>query len=661
MRKGSRIALLALVALGLSCADEPQECTISATGEGGLQLLTCPDGSVLVVGGETSSPCIKVVEENGWGRIVCEDGTQLLVDPDGNLHFPGKGAIMGEARLWGEEKDHGGIEVRVEGVDLSTRTDAAGRYHLAQLPAGIYHLRFQAQGRVPEVRRNIPVIDGTFQMETVELRIGGWVAADPNAGVFPSPSGESALILDTSAGGLLTLLHLPTWERVVLSYNAVSPSFRPDGREVFWVENLSSRSRVMRHVLETRETVELPSRGIEAHPLGDGRAVVVRSVPELVETLTVTDLLEGDEVELGRWIPRQLAQLPMSAGGALVFHGLDQTLLYDHANRSKALLADVRVDLSRVTFHPQGRRVTFTHPADGAVELRQYDLGLGEVRTLEAALDSPLGSPVSAASGSLLWRGRSGWRMWDAPRDEVIYLGNDDTAAFLPDGSGVVLWAGGFRGASTASLYLRDGGERTLLSSQALSLPISSSDAAYLAVPVDEGEGPATRVFDRKGGSRSLEGHGWSFPLRSHLVRVDSARNVWVADAASGKVETIFGELGTLGSGADDLLLAEVQVREDTWRHVAIWDTRSGRTHWLGPGTVSGATTDDRYLFFTGCKELRCDRLIRFDRANERQQLVDTKVPLLQPSDRTESFLLYRLQAEEEERIGLYLVPLLYR
>lgn len=651
--------LVCWLATGLACAEEQEGCSVTATGEGGLQLVSCPDGSVLVVGGETSSACTKVIEANGWGRVVCDDGTSLLLDPDGNLHFPGKGTIEGEARLWGEEEDHRGIEVRVVGTQFVTHTDAQGAYRLAHLPAGIHHLRFSFPGRVPQVQKNIPVIDGAFVADPVELHLGERVAADPDAAVIASPSKETVLVHDLSAGGLLTLIHLHTWDRVVLSRNAVTPSFRFDGREVLWVENLSSRSRVMRHLLDTGETIELEPRGIGAHHLGDGRGVVIQSEVEMRETLAVYDLIDGTLRELGPWLPRPLAELPMSPGGAFVFHGPNQTFLYDHANGNVVLLADERVDLSRVRFGPQGRWVTFTRPQGGSVQLQSYDLGKAQLRVLEPALRSAHGNAVAAPDGSLLWEGREGWRLWDASLDEVIYLGSDSSAQFLPDGTGVVLWVGGFRGASAATLYDREKGTWQLLSPKALSLPEASSDGAHLAVHVDEGEGPVVRIFHRSGGSVTIPEHGWGFLLRTHLGRIDEKQNLVVAEAATGKLEVIFERAAYAMRGNDELLLAQGRQEQGQRQQAAVWDARHRRLHWLGTtGGWASARVTGRQVFYMGCDEVRCDRLTRYDLASERHQLVDTRVMDVSTPTGAQ-FLLYTIRAEGEDRNGLYLVPLL--
>lgn len=653
------IRLLVLLPLAWACGDDTEACKIRPSDEPGIRILECPSGTVRVIGGTGTGDCVSTEEEDGWRRVTCDDGTSVLIDPQGNVHYPGSGAIEGIAMLEGTEGDHGGIVVRAIGTPFRTETDAEGFYRLGNLPAGLYRLVFDHPGRIPEVRANIPVVNGTHTLETVHLSIALRLSPDRNATTFASPAGDSLLVREvTPLSYRLTLLHLSTWERVHLSSNAVDPSYRFDGRKVLWTENLSSRSRIFLYDVDTGERTELPVLGTRARFFADGRVILVAKEEEAVHELAAYDTVTDETVELGRWQPTSLGALPMGPdGGSVVYHSGNTTVLYDHENREFVLLANTRIPYSQVHFSPSGRRVAFPRPGEAGTSLIAEDLSLRKTRVLEPRLEGPA---LPAPDGSLIWKGEEGWKRWDGTTDEVVGLPLSRTAlnlvevAFLPNGKGLVHFE-----FPLASLVLWGESQARLLSSQVLSIPKITSDGRHVIVADNEQFTPHTRIVRVEDGKTvQLEGVWELGPDPGWLVRqVGTTLHHYHLD--SGDTGEIHRQVESkVFVGNDALVVRGLPTSAATGGRLGIWDASDRSLTWLIEGDSPLLSSSGRYLFFrssftdlTGIEQ--SDVLVRYDRKAGVYDRISRNVLSPSPADVYERFVLFRVGEGEFE--GLYL------
>lgn len=653
--------LLALLPLAWACGSDTESCKIRPSEEPGIRILECPSGTVRVVGGTGTGNCVATQEDDGWRRITCDDGTSVLIDPQGNVHYPGSGAIQGIAMLEGTDGNHAGIVVRALGTPFETETDAEGFYRLGNLPAGLYRLVFDHPGRIPEVRANIPVVNGTHTLETVHLSIALRLSPDRNATTIGSPSGDSLLIRETlPLSHRLTLLDLTTWERVHLSSNAVDPEYRFDGRKVLWTENLSSRSRIYLYDVDTGEREELPLLGTRARFFADGRVILVAKEEEAVHELAAYDTVTGETVELGRWVPGPSAWfdlLPMGPdGGSVVYHSGNTTVLYDHENGEFVLLADMRIPYSMVHYMPSGRKVVFPRPGEAGTSLIAEDLSLRKTLVLEPRLEAPA---LPAPDGSLVWKAEDGWRRWDETTGEIARLPLPRTAfnlvevAFLPNGKGLVHFE-----FPVASLVLWGESQARLLSSQVLSIPKITSDGRHVIVADNEQLTPHTRIVRVEDGKTvQLEGVWELGPDPGWLVRhIGTSLHHYHID--SGDTGEIYRHVeGKIFVGNDALVIRGLPGSAATDGKLGIWDASDRSLVWLLEGDGPLLSKNGRYLFFrsnftdlTGFE--RSDVLYRYDRETGVYDRISRNVLSPSLADVLERVILFRVGEGEHE--GLY-------
>lgn len=650
------LSLALALALVAACASEEPECRIHPSGEPGVRLLECPSGTARIIGGDAEGACTLTSEKEGWRRVSCSDGTSVLIDPEGKVHYPGSGSIQGLATLLGSEGDDEGIVVRARGTPFEARTDADGQFALLDLPAGLYELVFEYPGRIPEVRENIPVVNGTYTLEGVEISASLHLSTHHGAETIPSPSADSLLVVETTQYATrLTLVHLETWEVVHLSSNAHAPVYRFDGREVLWTENLSSRSRVWTYDVDSGERGELPVRGRGATYLGDGRTILVETESGNVRRLLAHDTVEGETVEIGTWSPSPLDELPTSPdGGAVVFRAGTEIVLWDHENRERVVLADSSSGLQDVYLHPSGRHVAIVR-REGAIErLFSADLSRGSGAILEPAL---LGPPIPHPSdGSLLWEGEEGWKLWDGATGEVVDLplpvteGSTPKASFLPDGSGVL-----HVDFPLVHLMRRDEEAPRLLSAQAIRVPSVTSDARHVIIPVIEDDLPHTRVVRvGDGSSVRLEGEDWALAPGSDWLYRLAEQALSSYDLETGETQEIFDSVVHAMPGGSDTLL--FRPAGDLSEHkIGLWERSSAKLRWFdGNASDARLSPDGRYLFFRGCgpgEEAPCASLYRIDLESEVYERVGVNVhAYADVYDRVMTYWVF------EEPAGLHLV-----
>lgn len=650
------LALCSLFLVGACGSEERERCTLSAADEHGIRILECPGGKVgIPSGGSSTATCWRKEEEGGWSTIECDDGTLVRLDPDGVPHFPGKGTISGEITLWGMDEGHEGTVVRAIGTPFSTTTDAKGEFRMEGLPPGTYQLRAEARGRIPRIVKNVPVIRGEYSMDPLALRISETVSLDPHAAILPSPSKETLLVHEPSEGGRLTLIDLASWTKTRLSQNANSPSYRFDGRYVLWVENLTSRSRLMTFEIDKGVETELEPRGIAARYFSDGRAVLIHSVAEGKDGLLVLDLPSGEVVELGPWLPGDggLETLPLApAGGGVIFvRHTGETVFYNHLDRRQSVLSE-RSLTGGIHFSSTGKDLVFRRNRASFKELVHLDLRTDASAVLDEFLQDPT---FDFGDGSLLWRKGSVWNLWDAASRKVVEVGEESLARWLPDGGGILLWNQGFSAGSTASLHDRETGVRTLLHKGAVGLPVASPDSRFVAIPVGPGEGPRTAVvsLDDKV-EQILEGHGWEF-LRDGrwLVRLIDGE-LFAADAKTGKQRKVRDGVKKLYPAGEDVVLFRSEAdtgMEELW----FWEAKKEHLGRIGPAADAAAVSSSgKYFFFFGCRDLSCTYLHRFDRKESKVEIVDDEVSI--PWTLGDRYLSYVSTADSAGR-ALCLVP----
>lgn len=652
------IVLLALIVLG-ACSSEPEECTIRPSGQPGIRILECPGGRAQIAGGSGEASCILTLEKEGWKRVSCSDGTSVLLDPDGNVHYPGSGEIEGTALLAGTEGDHAGIRVRAAGTPFETRTNAEGRFVLGGLPAGLYRVVLEYEGRVPVVRENVPVVNGSYSIGSVELSAALRLSKRRDAEVIPSPSSDSLLIVEaTEHGKLLSLLHLETWERISLSSNAHAPSYRFDGRKVLWTENLTSRSRIFVYDVDTAEREMLPVEGMEAVFFADGRAILVRQEVEFVDRLTVYDTLDGTSIPLGPFlhVGSELGKLPMGPdGGSVVYRASSQLFLYDHENRESLAIAGTTTNFEDIHYHPSGRLVAVNRQdAANSRSLLLIDLSRGTTTTLAAQhAGTVLHRPED---GSLLWRENGGWRLWDGETQESMDVPFPDSLTsevfFLPDGSGVVQWD-----LPTVRLWKRGQVTVTVLSHEAMGTPLFTRDGKYLVLRVSSGglrDTLVIRLSDER--VEVIEEHGWGLGPGPNLLIRQASDHLSYYEPGK-EVGTISATIVTHWSGTEDKMIVLGRPKGGDLV-LGIWEGPGRRLEWLTSGTDPSLSRNGRYLFFRACLEgvsqpagACTSHLFRVDLVTG---TYDRIAPHTDAGVLHERFLLYRvLDGSEDE--GLYL------
>lgn len=622
-----RFGILSLVVLlFVSCGSEEPECRIRSSGEPGIRLLECPSGTVRIAG-EGEGVCTVSSEKEGWRRVSCSDGTSVLIDPEGKVHYPGSGSIEGWARLEGGEGDDEGIVVRAEGTPFETRTDAEGRFVLGDLPAGLYRVVLEFPGRVPEIRENVPVVNGSYSLGEIALSASLRLTGDIMAKTIPSPSADSLLVLEPRVtGDVLTLIHLETWERVHLSSNAFEPVYRFDGRKVLWTENLTSRSRLRTYDVDTGEREELPVEGMGAVYFADGRTLLVRQVAEGKNRLLAYDTLTGERFELGSWTPSPLADLPMGPdGGSVVFNAGGQIVLWDRENGERVTLAEAGSTLHDVFFHPSGRQVVIIR-RDGNPHLFLFDLARGISTTLETRLvDGPVSCPQD---GSLVWRGEAGWKLWGGEGGEVVTLplpeaeGRRPEILFLPDCSGLL-----HLDYPLAHLLMRDESTPRLLSAQFVGRPAVTSDAKHILLEVVEDGPPRTRVVRVEDGtSVRLEASEWKLgPDPGWIYRLQANTGaLTIFDLEKREGGSIPARLDEAHPGGNDTLLVRAHSTDPNSDRIGIWERSSKKVRWLVRGEEPRLSPNGRYLFFRACPPgvgsgatSACNFLYRYDRLTE--------------------------------------------
>jgi len=657
-----RRSLLLLALLVCSCGDDSEPCRIRPSDVPGFQILECPSGAVRLIGGNGAQNCVSTLEEEGWRRITCEDGTSVLIDPEGNVHFPGSGAIQGVVLLEGKDGDHSGTVVRAVGTPFKTETDAEGFFRLPDLPAGLYRLVFEYPGRVPVTVRNIPVVNGTYTLDPVQLSFGLRLSSELNAQVIGSPTGDSLLVHEfESHSHRLSLLRLDDWEFVHLSSNAVEPQYRFDGRQVLWTENLSSRSRVYIYDLDTGERRELPVRGTRACFFPDGRAVLVAQEEEGVHELAIHDLVTGETAELGSWEPSSvfaLRELRMGPdGGSVVYHSGMNTVLFDRENGELVVLANTRLPPNRIHFAPSGRKVIFERPGVPWASLVLVDLSRGDTRLLGEEVD---GLAMEAPDGSLVWQQPDGWRRWEETTDKVEVLPLSSTprglvdVVFLPDGTGLVHWE-----FPAVTLLRWDEDRPRLLSMTTTAVPRVTADSRHVVMNDVELVDVYTRVVRVEDGkSVRLEGDWMLGPDPGWMVRhADNALRYY--DLDTGDTGEIHGNVLSWSFLGDDALAFRARPGEpNVGSRLAIWDASTRKTTWLLEGEIPLLSRNGRYAFFRSSRpgsvpESPGSILVRYDRETGIYDRAMHDILPLRPDDRFERFLLFRVP--EGNDAGLYL------
>ncbi len=655
--------LLALLFASLwlvACSDDAPECRLRPSGTPGIRILECPGGVAHIAGGSGEASCVLTLEKEGWKRVTCSDGTSVLLDPEGNVHYPGSGAIVGTAMRVGTEGDHAGIRVRAVGTPFETRTDAEGRFALANLPAGIYRVRIEAEGRVPAVRDNVPVVNGAYSLGTIELAVALRLSEQSNAEVIPSPSHDTLLVLEAHpSGNPLWLVHLETWEKTLLSSNAHGPAYRFDGRKVLWTENLTSRSRIYVYDVDSGEKEVLPVEGLEAIFFPDGRAVLVRQQEEFVNRLTVHDLVEKETIALGPWIPRILSELPMGPdGGSVVYLANSQLVLYDHENRETMAVASSMTQFEDVHFHPSGRLVAIRRQDSAqTATLLLVDLSRGTTTILSESLEGRM--LFQAPDGSLLWREDGVWTFWDGARRETTTVPfpnvPDEEIAWLPDGSGALHVA-----LPTVRMWRRDDGEVRTISDRALGKPRFTRDGAYMFFESLQEGVQFTLVVRLNDGHRVvIEQTGWEVgPGPSLLVRMGADRFA-AYDAKTGKLEEVdVPSVKGLYVHERKLVLAGRPGGSRAFL-LGIWDGSTRKLTWLTAGNDPVLSSGGRYLFYRGCPlqgetgGMPCTQLYRVDLDTGVYDHVAGNVDFSKPGDLQERFYRFRVFGTGDEE-GLY-------
>lgn len=230
-----------LLAVGAAaCGGDDATCRIADNGDG-TRTIACPGADpVRVVDGRSDAVCTLHVIDEHTKTIQCSDGTFVEI-VDGHPVFPGSGEVTGVVQLFGKA-DHSGVRITVEDddVDVEFVTEADGAYSLT-LPAGIHVLRFEKEGWMPVRVGNIPVINDTWRVAPVVMRLARRIG-DVRDRVTVAPGSDAVLIYGAHSiheGGWLWLEELePTLAptRVRLGSYVTSYAFSPDGRQVLYNE-----------------------------------------------------------------------------------------------------------------------------------------------------------------------------------------------------------------------------------------------------------------------------------------------------------------------------------------------------------------------------------------------------------------------------------------
>lgn len=390
------LPLLTFLALAPACGSDPG-CEIEDNHDG-TRTIDCPGADpVRVVDAGTGGTCSIGAGEDGGKVIQCTDGTVVRIDKDGNAIFPGTGALHGIARLFGKQ-DHTGITVRLEGTEYETTTGKDGTFELGPVPAGIYVVVFEANGRAPERRKNVPVINGVFDMDPVELRLGRWVAGMGGTAQL-SPVGGAALVWNqfAPATGWLDLWKVGDEVPVSLGTQVDGFGWSDDGSKVLFHERFTVDGPVRLHDVATGETRTLVEHSDRAELAPAGGAVVYET--------------NGDEgcrhhVWRDGAAPRELGAC--SPGNSFRFGPDGETVV--RTDESGALVLDeleggrswslgTGINLWAIQFSADGRRVVFPKSQPGAffASLFAVDRVAGEVRQLGRATSTVSLSPDGGA------------------------------------------------------------------------------------------------------------------------------------------------------------------------------------------------------------------------------------------------------------------------
>lgn len=654
-----RLCFIVLLAFASGCASESPECTIRPSGEPGIRLLDCPTGKVPIVGGDLEATCALTHEDDGWIRVQCSDGTSVLIDPEGNVHYPGSGAIEGIARLAGAEGTHEGIVVRAEGTPFETRTDAEGNFRLGDLPAGLYRVRIEAPGRVPQIRENIPVVNGTYSLGAIDVSVGLLLSREKEARVISSPAHDTLLVVEeTDHGSLLSLLHLETWERTMLSSNAYAPTYRFDGRKVLWTENLTSRSKIIAYDVDTGERETLPLEGMGAIYFADGRAVLVHQEAEFIPQLSVYDLVEEETVPLGHWSQSLLSNLPMGPdGGSVVFTTTSQTILYDHENRETLAIAGPATTFDHIHYHPSGRKVAVLRQ-EATRTLQLIDLSRETSTVLDTHVVDLDHDPTD---GSLLWRTADAYKLWEGTTGEIITLpfpgeGETHFARLLPGGAGVV-----FIDLPQIRIWRRSAASNELVSIHATLPPRATQDGAYLLIDEATQVQERTRMIRLQGGDPLiLEGSGWTFGPGNGFLFHLQAGLLRTCDPKTGTETEVPAALEAVFPGGEGRLVVRGRPHgQGGDARLGLWIADKRRLEWLVPGFEPVMSRNGRYLFYRACIDVgeegvgSCSFFFRLDLETDEYDWIGRDVDARRSTDIFDRFILYRKESEDDA--GLYL------
>ncbi len=266
-----------------ACASDPA-CAIKDNGDG-TRNIECPgQPPVRVVAAGEGNTCTLGVGDDGGKVISCSDGTVVRITPEGHVVFPGTGTIEGRAMLFGQS-DHSGIRIYVEDSEFETTTDADGNYVLGPLPAGIHVVVFEATGRISERRENIPVINGAWKLETIELRFGWKILAGAttiDGNVEPSPDGSAVLAFTIvpGLGGWLSLWELETGDEIPLGGIVSTFMWSPDGKRALFQERVGLDGPLQLWDREAGVQVQVAERSVRGGIGPDSKLVVYETLDD---------------------------------------------------------------------------------------------------------------------------------------------------------------------------------------------------------------------------------------------------------------------------------------------------------------------------------------------------------------------------------------------
>lgn len=364
-----RLALRALLLPALliaACGDEKRESACSVLDNGdGTRTIRCGDDEFRVPGASDGGTCVKAAAADGGGIIACTDGTTVVIDPDGNVVYPGAGGVVGRVTLAGELLDHSGTIVRAVGSERVAVTDEKGNFFLSDLPAGIYDLLVEREGWEPLRHRNTIAVGGILYLEPLVLRRGRQLG-DSDAQVYVSPAEDTLLVQE---GRSLWLHPVDRIDPVELSPNAVRPddsvpglhrpTYEAGGGAVLFLENIDPAmllGRVRRYDIGSGTFTRLSERAMDFLPVAEGSALIWRAPVGAVGPADTAEVVlqysDGFELPLGN-SDASSDQADVAPGGrALALRGLDGTVVVDVDARTLFEPGDLVV----VGWSPDGRK-----------------------------------------------------------------------------------------------------------------------------------------------------------------------------------------------------------------------------------------------------------------------------------------------------------------